>query len=44
MQAHSPMASCNKKTCNHGEKKHGVKNTKIRNWFCKYTIEDNHAA
>ena len=35
-----PMASCNKKTCNDREKKRGVKNMKIRNCFCKYTIED----
>ena len=35
-----PMASCNKKTCNH-RKKHGVKNMKIHNCFCKYAIEDN---
>ena len=35
-----PMASCNKKRCNH-RKKRGVKNMKIRNCFCKYAIEDN---
>ena len=29
-----PMASRNKKTCNH-RKKRGVKNMKIRNCFCK---------
>ena len=38
------MASCNKKTCNHRRKKRGVKNMKIRNCFCKYTIADNHVA
>ena len=39
-----PMASCNMKTCNHRKKKHGIKNMKIRNCFCKYTIEDNQVA
>ena len=38
-----PMASCNKKWCNH-RKKCGVKNMKIRNCFCKYAIEDNQVA
>ena len=38
-----PMASCNKKRCNH-RKKRGVKNMKIRNCFCKYAIEDNQVA
>ena len=38
-----PMASCNKKMCNH-RKKCGVKNMKIRNCFCKYAIEDNQVA
>ena len=38
-----PMASCNKKTCNH-RKKCGVKNMKIRNCFCKCEIEDNQVA
>ena len=37
-----PMASCNKKTLN--KKKRGVKNMKIGNCFCKYTIEDNQVA
>ena len=32
-----PMASCNKKTCNHRNKL-GVKNMKIRNCFCKLRI------
>ena len=40
-----PMASYNMKTCNHRKKKkHGVKNMKIRNCFCKYAIEDNQVA
>ena len=38
-----PMASCNKKTCNH-RKKRGVKKYEIRNCFCKYAIEDNQVA
>ena len=39
-----PMASCNKKTCNH-RKKCGVKiYMKIRDCFCKYAIEDNQVA
>ena len=38
-----PMASCNKKMCNH-RKKHAVKNVKIRNCLCKYAIEDNQVA
>ena len=38
-----PMASCNKKTCNH-TKKSGIKNMKIRDFFCKYPIEDNQVA
>ena len=38
-----PMASCNKKWCNH-RKKRGVKNMKIRNCFCKYAIEDDQVA
>ena len=38
-----PMASFNKKRCNH-RKKGGVKNMKIRNCFCKYAIEDNQVA
>ena len=37
------MASCNKETCNH-RKKRSIKNMKIRNCFCKYTIEDNQVA
>ena len=39
-----PIASCNKERCNHRRKKHGVKNMKIRNCFCKYAIEDNQVA
>ena len=33
-----PMASCNKKRCNHRKRKRGVKNMKICNCFCKYAI------
>ena len=33
-----PMASCNKKRCNHRKK------MKIRNCFCKYATEDNQVA
>ena len=36
-----PMASCNKKTCNH---RRGLRNMKIRNCFCKYAIEDYQVA
>ena len=39
-----PMASHNKKRCNHRKKNVGKKNMKIRNCFCKYAIEDNHVA
>ena len=39
-----PMASCNKKRCNHRKKKRGVKNMKIRNCYCKYSIVDNQVA
>ena len=39
-----PIASCNKKMCNHRKKKCGVKNMKIRNCFCKYAIQDNQVA
>ena len=39
-----PMASYNMKMCNHRKKKHGVKNMKILNCFCKYAIEDNQVA
>ena len=39
-----PMASSNKKACNHRKIKCGVKNMKIRNCFCMYTIEDNQVA
>ena len=39
-----PTASCNKKMCNYRKKKRGVKKMKIRNFFCKYAIEDNHVA
>ena len=38
-----PMVSCINKTCNH-RKKHGVKNMKISNCFCKYAIEDDQVA
>ena len=36
-----PMASFNKKTCNHRKKMWHKKNMKIRNCFCEYAIEDN---
>ena len=39
-----PMASCNKKRCNHRKKKRGVKNMKKCNCLCKYAIEDNQNA
>ena len=37
------MASCNKKRCNHSQKR-GIKNMKMRNCFCKYAIEDSEVA
>ena len=43
MQAHSQWLHAIRKRVI-TEKKHGVKNMKIRNCFCKYAIEDNHAA
>ena len=39
-----PMASCNKKRCNHRKENVALKNMKIRNCFCKYAIEDNQVA
>ena len=36
-----PMASCNKKTCNHRKKAWGKKYEKKHNCFCKYAIVDN---
>ena len=39
-----PMASCNRKRCNHRKKTWRKKNMKIRNCFCKYAIEDNQVA
>ena len=39
-----PMASCNKKRCNHRKKTWRKKNMKIRNCFCKYAIDDNQVA
>ena len=39
-----PMASCNKKACNHRKKRGVKKYMKIRNCFCKYAIEDNQVA
>ena len=39
-----PMASFNKKTCNHRKKRGLKKYMKIRNCFCKYAIEDNQVA
>ena len=40
-----PVASCNKKMCNHGKKNVAQKRyMKIRNCFCKYAIEDNQVA
>ena len=39
-----PMASHNKKRCNHRKKTWRKKNMKIRNCFCKYANEDNQVA
>ena len=39
-----PMASCNKKTCNHRKKTWRKKKIKIPNCFCKYAIGDNQVA
>ena len=39
-----PVASCNKKRCNHRKKTWHKKYMKIRNCFCKYAIEDNQVA
>ena len=39
-----PMASCNKKRCNHKKKKWRKKNMKVCNCYCKYAIEDNQFA
>ena len=38
-----PMASCNKKRCNH-RKKRGVKEYENTQLFCKYAIEENQVA
>ena len=39
-----PMASCNKKRCNHSKKTWHKKKMKIRNCFCKYAIDGNQVA
>ena len=44
MQAHSRWLHAIRKRVIAEEKKHGVKNMKIRNCLCKYAIEDNHDA
>ena len=44
MQAHTRWLHTIRKRVITEEKKRGVKNMKIRNCFCKYAIEDNHAA
>ena len=43
MQAHSRLLPALRKGVI-TEKKHGVKNLKIRNCFCKYAIEENQVA
>ena len=44
MQAHSRWLHAIRKGVIKEKKKHGVKDMKIRNCFCKYAIEDNHVA
>ena len=39
-----PMASFNRKTCNHREKICGIKIIKIRNCFFNYATENNQVA